>query len=72
MVRINMEFIKIKDKMPLPGEPVLCLLKYKAKTMEVLYWNHIGKYWGAIGKKGLMYKKQIVTQWMPLPELPKD
>lgn len=60
-----MEWISVKDKLPLLYDRVLCL--YETGTMEVSF---------RVSKKGFCYEEfkttGKVTHWMPLPEPPKE
>lgn len=62
------DWISVKDRLPLEGEKVITYLKdYDEFKIDylILFPEPI---WACV----LEREQNIVTHWMPLPELPKD
>ena len=59
------KWIPVTERLPKGGEIVLCNTKY---FLEVLQWDERADMWVDQYRS---YRKNYVTHWMPLPEMPK-
>ena len=59
------KWIPVTERLPKGGEIVLCNTKY---FLEVLQWDERTDMWVDQYRS---YRKNYVTHWMPLPEMPK-
>lgn len=60
-------WIPVTERMPEHGEVCECYTVYKGVNM--MQWDGVAERW--LGER-LIYKNDVVTHWMPLPEPPKE
>lgn len=62
-------WIPVKERLPEHGDVVLCFMKFWEH--RILQWDNVSSLWLGYGH-GDDWQKADVTNWMPLPEPPKE
>ena len=62
------EWISVDDRLPEHGDVVLCFMKFGEQ--RILQWDNVSSWWLGYGH-GDDWQKADVTNWMPMPNLPK-
>ena len=62
------EWISVKDRLPEHRDVVLCFMRFGEQ--RILQWDNVSSWWLGYGH-GDDWQKEDVTNWMPLPNLPK-
>ena len=63
------EWISVKDRLPIPGERVLCFAKWKSHPTAVGSDTMLVDYFGSSVPLDDGY---VITHWMNLPKPPKE
>ena len=62
-------WIPVEERLPEHGDVVLCFMKFGEQ--RILQWDNVSSLWLGYGQRD-DWQKADVTNWMPLPEPPKE